>query len=43
VALRVDTDANGSFETTVLTFQGMASPAGMTIGTGAADDIQVGT
>ena len=43
VDLRVDTDGNGSFETTVLTFSGMGSTANMTIGTAAADDIQVGT
>jgi Ca2+-binding RTX toxin-like protein len=43
VDLRVDTDGNGSFETTVLTFSGMANTTGMTIGVAAADDIQVGT
>jgi len=43
VDLRVDTDGNGSFETTVLTFSGMTDTTGMTIGTAATSDIQVGT
>jgi hypothetical protein len=43
VDLRIDADGNGSFETTVLTFSGMGSTSGMSIGTGAGDDIQVGT
>ena len=45
--VRVDIDADGGagngFELSLLTFQAMASPTGLTVGTAAADDIQVGS
>jgi hypothetical protein len=45
--VRVDIDADGGagngFELSLLTFQGMASPTGLTVGAAATDDIQVGS
>ena len=45
--VRVDIDADGGagngFELSLLTFQAMASPTGLTVGSAAADDIQVGS
>ena len=45
--VRVDIDADGGagngFELSLLTFQAMASLTGLTVGTAAADDIQVGS
>jgi Ca2+-binding RTX toxin-like protein len=43
VELRLDTDGNGSFDWTVLTFQGVADAAVLSAGTAPTDDIQVGT
>ena len=45
VQVNVDADGNAGngFELTMLTFQGMASPANLTAGTTATDDVQVGS
>ena len=44
VRVNIDADGGGNgFELTLLTFQAMASPTGLTVGTAAADDIQVGS
>ena len=44
VRVNIDADGGGNgFELALLTFQGMASPTGLTVGTAAADDIQVGS
>jgi len=43
VELRIDQNGDAVFETLVLTFQGTGAVTGISIGTAATDDIQVGT
>jgi VCBS repeat-containing protein len=43
VDLRLDTDGNGSFETTLLTFLGLPNTGGLSVGAGVNDDVQVGS
>jgi len=43
VELRLDSDGNGSFDWTVLTFQGLADVGGLSAGTAAGDDVQLGS
>jgi hypothetical protein len=42
VELRMDTDGVGGADLTFLTFQGLGSASGLSVGTGGADDIQIG-
>ena len=42
VELRMDTDGAGGADLTFLTFQGLGSASGLSVGTGGADDIQIG-
>jgi Ca2+-binding RTX toxin-like protein len=43
INLLIDADGNGSFETTLMTFQGIANTSSLTIGTSSTSDIQIGT
>ena len=42
VELRLDTDGAGGADLTFLTFEGLGSAGGLSIGSGVADDIQIG-